>query len=144
MKPIAKHKMGNIQPTYRATKQLSVVVLCSTMDRKPSKAYSPKTRNTTVMCVEEQRGTQLTCSQMTLDNSFLFWRTDQINRACNGCLVIGHSFWKKEQWLLRPKLLEQVLSLSFSILCFLPFKAIPLIPFPHIPFLGHLALLTLL
>lgn len=36
-----------------------------------------------------------TCSQMTLDNSFLFWRTDQMKRACKGCLVIEDSSWQE-------------------------------------------------
>lgn len=35
----------------------------------------------------------LTCSQMTLESSFLFWRMAQMKRACRGCRVIGDTSW---------------------------------------------------
>lgn len=73
------------------------------------------------VCNKIQRGIQLTCSQITLDNSFLFWRTDQMNRACNGCLVIGHSSWNIEQQLFRPrvnKLFSTVTNPSLPNSCF--------------------------
>lgn len=36
-----------------------------------------------------------TCSQMTLESSFLFWRMAQMKSACNGCRVIGDTSCKE-------------------------------------------------
>ena len=35
-----------------------------------------------------------TCSQMTLESSFLFWRMAQMKSACRGCRVIGDTSWE--------------------------------------------------